>query len=106
MFRVKPYGRLSLDMLVKMEELLENKGWDTRKKIIFELQNKPCTAYELAKKLDLNYSTVKYHIELLEKFGIISKKAGKRKNIYVLTKNARSIEKYLKQEEPNFYDAK
>ncbi len=83
-------------MLVKFEELMENKGWDTRKKIIFELQSKPCTAYELSKKLGLNYSTVKYHLELLEKFEMITKKEYKHKNIYVATKNARNIEKYYK----------
>jgi predicted ArsR family transcriptional regulator len=83
-------------MLVKFEELMENKGWDTRKKIIFELQSKPCTAYELSKKLGLNYSTVKYHLELLEKFEMITKKEYKHKNIDVATKNARNIEKYYK----------
>ncbi|WP_054845472.1 ArsR/SmtB family transcription factor [Sulfuracidifex tepidarius] len=85
-------------MLVKVEELLENKGWETRKRIIFELETKPCTAYELSKKLSLNYSTVKYHLELLEKFGIITRKPSKHKNVYITTKNIKTIEKYLSEE--------
>lgn len=98
MFRVKRVIAKLPNMLVKIEELLENKGWETRKRIIFELESKPCTAYELSKRLSLNYSTVKYHIELLEKFGIITKRPNKHKNVYVTTKNIKAIEKYLSEE--------
>jgi predicted transcriptional regulator len=76
--------------ILKLEDVLESKGWDTRKKILCELSKGPHTAYSLAKKLSLNYSTVRYHLELLEKFGLVrSDKSSKY--LYVITQNGLNL---------------
>lgn len=73
--------------ILKFDELIELPGWDTRKKIIKELVKGPKNAYELAKDLKLNYSTVRYHLDLLQKFGLVNVRRG-RKYYYELTRNA------------------
>ncbi|MEM0016443.1 MAG: winged helix-turn-helix domain-containing protein [Saccharolobus sp.] len=84
-------------MLLKLDEIFENKGWKVRKKILNELRKKPQTAYELSKKIGLNYSTVKYHIEILEKFGLITGNRKGTKIVYNLTKNYQILEKYIEE---------
>jgi predicted transcriptional regulator len=75
-------------MITKIDEIIEGKGWETRKKILEELTKKPATAYELSKRLDLNYSTVKYHLELLEKAGMITYNKDRRNRyFYEVSKN-------------------
>ncbi|AHC50539.1 ArsR family transcriptional regulator [Sulfolobus acidocaldarius SUSAZ] len=80
--------------MVKLEELMSLPGWDTRRKILESLSEKPKTAYELSKELDLNYSTVRYHLELLEKFGFV--KARKTKK-YVYEVSLKNLEFYSNQ---------
>lgn len=79
-------------MIVKLEEVLENKGWETRKKILEEISAREMTAYELSKKLGLNYSTVKYHLELMERVGLITVKRGNNnKYLYKANNNIRFL---------------
>lgn len=79
-------------MITKLEEVLESKGWETRKKILEEILTKEMTAYELSKKLGLNYSTIKYHLELMERVGIISARRDKNnKYLYKANNNVRFI---------------
>jgi predicted transcriptional regulator len=73
--------------ITKVDELLALPGWETRKRIIETLRNGPKTAYEISKELKINYSTARYHLELLQKFGLVNIRKG-RKYYYELTKNA------------------
>lgn len=73
-------------MLRKLEDIVSSKGWETRKRMLEELSKKPTTAYELAKRLNLNYSTVRYHLELLERTGLVTVDKGSR-YVYKVTKN-------------------
>ncbi|BDC18355.1 winged helix-turn-helix domain-containing protein [Acidianus sp. HS-5] len=73
-------------MLYKLDEVIENKGWDTRKKILELLESREMTAYEISKLLELNYSTVKYHLELLEKVDLITVRKDRR-NRYLYRAN-------------------
>ncbi len=74
-------------MLYKLDEVIENKGWDTRKKILELLESREMTAYEISKLLELNYSTVKYHLELLERVGLITVRKDKRNRYLYRTNN-------------------
>ncbi|KUK75095.1 winged helix-turn-helix domain-containing protein, partial [Methanobacterium sp. 42_16] len=47
--------------------LAGTKGGLNRARIIDELKNRPYNANQLAERLSLNYKTIKYHIEVLEK---------------------------------------
>jgi predicted transcriptional regulator len=73
--------------ITKVDELLALPGWETRKRIIETLRDGPKTAYEISKELKINYSTARYHLELLQKFGLVNIRKG-RKYYYELTKNA------------------
>jgi predicted transcriptional regulator len=73
--------------ITKVDELLALPGWETRKRIIKALRDGPKTAYEISKELKINYSTARYHLELLQKFGLVNIRKG-RKYYYELTKNA------------------
>ncbi|MEJ2770792.1 MULTISPECIES: ArsR/SmtB family transcription factor [unclassified Stygiolobus] len=73
--------------ITKVDELLALPGWETRKRIIEALRDGPKTAYEISKELKINYSTARYHLELLQKFGLVNIRKG-RKYYYELTKNA------------------
>ncbi|MEJ2778434.1 ArsR/SmtB family transcription factor [Stygiolobus sp. RP850M] len=73
--------------ITKVDELLALPGWETRKRIIEVLRDGPKTAYEISKELKINYSTARYHLELLQKFGLVNIRKG-RKYYYELTKNA------------------
>ncbi|MEL9969886.1 MAG: winged helix-turn-helix domain-containing protein [Metallosphaera sp.] len=75
----------------KLDEVLNGKGWDTRKKILEQLYINPTTAYDLAKKLNLNYSTVRYHLDLLERSGLVNHKTLGSKQLYLATKSALSL---------------
>ncbi len=77
-------------MLRKLDEIIASKGWDTRRKILEELSKKPSTAYELAKKLGMNYSTIRYHLELLERAGLVTADKGNR-YVYKITKNVQFL---------------
>ncbi|MDT7872364.1 transcriptional regulator [Sulfolobus sp. SCGC AB-777_G06] len=72
--------------ITKVDELLALPGWETRKRIIEALRDGPKTAYEISKELKINYSTARYHLELLQKFGLVNIRKG-RKYYYELTKN-------------------
>ncbi|MDO5835446.1 MAG: winged helix-turn-helix domain-containing protein [Methanobacterium sp.] len=51
--------------------LAGTKGGMNRARIIDELRNRPYNANQLAERLSLNYKTIKYHIEVLEKNNIV-----------------------------------
>lgn len=51
--------------------LAGTKGGMNRARIIDELRNRPYNANQLAERLSLNYKTIKYHIEVLEKNKIV-----------------------------------
>lgn len=77
--------------ILKLEDLLNLPGWNTRKKIMEELKTGPKNAYELAEKLKVNYSTIKYHLELLQRFGLVRELKRGRKSHYELTKNGLNL---------------
>ncbi|EZQ06570.1 MULTISPECIES: winged helix-turn-helix domain-containing protein [Acidianus] len=74
-------------MIAKLNEVVEGKGWETRRKILQELNQHPSTAYELSKSLGLNYSTVKYHLDLLQKVGLVSYMKSGNKYLYKTSRN-------------------
>jgi DNA-binding transcriptional ArsR family regulator len=53
------------------ELLAGTKGGKNRARIIDELRSRPYNANQLAERLSLNYKTIKYHIEVLEKNDIV-----------------------------------
>jgi predicted transcriptional regulator len=51
-------------------------GGNNRGKIIEEIFNKPQNANELSKNLEIEYKTVRYHLQVLEENNIITSVGG------------------------------
>jgi predicted transcriptional regulator len=47
-------------------------GGINRGRILDHLLHNPCNAHELSKHLELEYKTTRYHLEVLEKNGLIT----------------------------------
>jgi len=58
------------------ELLAGTKGGINRARIISILRGRPYNANQLAEKLSLNYKTIKYHIEVLEKNDVVTSTKG------------------------------
>jgi len=72
--------------ILKLEEMLNSEGQSTRIQILKLLLEKPRTPYEISKLTGLNYSTVRYHLDLMQRFGLV--KANKNgKILYTITKD-------------------
>jgi DNA-binding transcriptional ArsR family regulator len=61
------------------------KGSTNRARIIDELNNRPYNVNQLAEKLELDYKTVKYHIEILERNNIVTSNGQKYGALYFLS---------------------
>jgi DNA-binding transcriptional ArsR family regulator len=52
------------------------RGGPNRARIIEVLRSRPCNAHQLAEDLGLDYRTVRHHLDLLEKNGLVTRPAG------------------------------
>ncbi len=68
------------------ELLAGTKGGTNRARIINTLKTRPYNANQLAERLSLNYKTVKYHLDILEKNGIITSTSKGYGTLYFLSK--------------------
>ncbi|MCG2887939.1 MAG: winged helix-turn-helix domain-containing protein [Sulfolobales archaeon] len=76
--------------ILKLEEMLNSEGQSTRIRILKLLLEKPRTPYEISKLTGLNYSTVRYHLDLMQRFGLV--KANKNgKILYTITKDGANL---------------
>ena len=76
--------------ILKLEEMLNSEGQSTRIQILKLLLEKPRTPYEISKLTGLNYSTVRYHLDLMQRFGLV--KANKNgKILYTITKDGMNL---------------
>ena len=67
------------------------KGGETRGKIIELLKKKPSNANKIAEILKLDYKTVRHHLEVLEKNGIITAvNKGNYGAVYFLSEDMKS----------------
>ncbi len=67
------------------------KGGETRGKIIEFLKKNPSNANKIAEKLELDYKTVRHHLEVLEKNNIITAiNKGKYGAVYFLSEDMKA----------------
>lgn len=69
------------------ELLAGTKGGTNRARIIDSLKNRPYNVNQLAERLSLNYKTIKYHINILEKHGIVISESKGYGALYFLSKD-------------------
>jgi predicted transcriptional regulator len=79
-----------------MEEMMlwlfvGSRGGVNRARIVNLIHNKPCNTNQITEELNLNYKTVRHHLDLLEKNKIIkSNKEIKYGSVYFLTTEMKS----------------
>jgi DNA-binding transcriptional ArsR family regulator len=62
-----------------------SEGGVNRARIIHALKNDPCNANQLAERLQLDYKTIRHHIDVLEKNNLIISMGNKYGKMYFLT---------------------
>lgn len=77
-------SRLGCFAVIKLGQMVLVSPCDTRMKILQALSKKASTGEELAEEMDMSYSCIMDHMELLEKLGIVEisrreTKQGRRK---------------------------
>ena len=63
--------------------LMGSKGGGTRMRILKLIRSKPGNVHRIAKELNLNYRTVKYHLELMLEHGLVERIGNDYGAIYV-----------------------
>ena len=77
--------------------IVGNKGGINRARIIDELKNRPYNINQLAEKLGLDYKTIQYHIEVLEKNEVVISTGKKYGALYFLSdKMEENYDSFLK----------
>jgi predicted transcriptional regulator len=77
--------------------LANTQGGENRGKILKEIFQKPCNAHELSNSLDLNYKTIRYHLDLLEKNAIIFSIGEKYGKTYFPSDELKELEAYFNE---------
>ena len=62
-----------------------SEGGPNRARIIATLKERPYNARQLAKKLGLNYTTVRYHLDVLQKNGLVTSTENRYGRMYFLS---------------------
>jgi predicted transcriptional regulator len=75
--------------------LANTQGGENRAKILKEIFQKPCNANELCNILKLNYKTIRYHLDLLEKNNIIFSIGEKYGKTYFPSDNLEEHKEYF-----------
>lgn len=70
--------------------LVGTRGGPVRLSILLLLMNKPHNLNELAKKLQLDYKTVEYHMRVLDKSDFVTSSKEKYANMYSLSELLKS----------------
>ena len=77
--------------------LVNTQGGENRAKILKEIFKKPNNAHELCNLLDLNYKTIRYHLDILEKNGIILPIGEKYGKTYFPSDDLKELEVYFNE---------
>jgi len=66
-------------------------GGKTRALIMRHLAKKSCNAHQLAKTLKLDYKTIRHHLEVLVKYGMITRNHDGYSDLYFISNNIASL---------------
>jgi len=67
--------------------LVESRGGPVRSRILLLLRERPTNINRISKELDLDYKTVKRHLDLLEKNGLVRRLGVKYGDVYFIDDN-------------------
>ena len=70
--------------------LASSRGGPTRVRIVRALDERPRNANQLAEALDLDYTTVRHHLEVLRDDNVLRKAGGDYAAVYLFTEQVRA----------------
>ena len=83
--------------------LTGTRGGPNRARLLLLVENRPRNANKLAKALDLDYTTVRHHLDVLVENDIVTKEGEDYGAVYLLTQRTRqhweTVEEVLEQVE-------
>lgn len=84
--------------------LASSRGGPTRVRIVRALEERPRNANQLAEALDLDYTTVRHHLEVLQEDNVVRKTGGNYAAVYLFTDqvktNWETVEEILETVDP------
>ena len=84
--------------------LASSRGGPSRVRIVRALQERPRNANQLATALDLDYTTIRHHLEVLKKNNIVDRTDNEYAAVYLFTdqveSNWETVEKILETVDP------
>jgi DNA-binding transcriptional ArsR family regulator len=84
--------------------LASSRGGPTRVRIVRALDERPRNANQLAEALDLDYTTVRHHLEVLREDNVLRKAGGDYAAVYLFTEQVRAnwgtVEEILETVDP------
>ena len=84
--------------------LASSRGGPSRVRIVRALQDRPRNATQLAAELDLDYTTVRHHLEVLKENNIVDRTDNEYAAVYLFTDqvetNWETVEKILETVDP------
>ncbi|QSG03651.1 winged helix-turn-helix domain-containing protein [Natranaeroarchaeum sulfidigenes] len=66
-----------------------SRGGPNRLRLVYALEHRPRNANQLAKALDLDYTTVRHHLDVLMQHGVVSKTDDEYGAVYEPSESAR-----------------
>lgn len=79
-----PWGASCSKYALINKLFITSRGADLRVKIVFKLRDKPMNINQLAKELNVDYKTIKFHLTLLKKYNIVNNTGDKYGSVYYL----------------------
>ncbi|WP_255169931.1 winged helix-turn-helix domain-containing protein [Natrononativus amylolyticus] len=84
--------------------LASSRGGPTRVRILRALDERPQNANQLATGLDMDYTTIRHHLEVLTKNNVVRRSGDEYAAVYLFTDQARSnwelVEEILETVDP------
>lgn len=84
--------------------LASSRGGDTRARILQELEERPYNANQLADNLDLDYTTIRHHLDVFLEDNVVTKSGDGYGAVYLLTdeveQNWETVEEILDTVDP------
>jgi DNA-binding transcriptional ArsR family regulator len=85
--------------------LASSRGGDTRVRILRALEERPRNANQLATELDLDYTTIRHHLEVMREDNVVRKAGGDYGAVYLFTDqveaNWETLEEILETVDPD-----
>jgi DNA-binding transcriptional ArsR family regulator len=82
-----------------------SRGGPTRVRIVRALEERPRNANQLAEALDLDYSTIRHHLEVMREDNVVRKAGGDYGAVYLFTDqveaNWETLEEILETVDPD-----